>query len=252
MSQTLSALLFVVVCSAISLVVLGLVRRSNAIKHLDTHHEAAGFLIGIIGVVYAVLLAFTVIIVWEQFTEASHDVAQESNQIEDLWQMAGGFRPEVRDAMRGALVGYARAVVDTEWATMREGRPSAEARQAYLRIWEVFRGVDPQGEREKALYSEVLYTVNVLSDSRRTRLLDSEDSLPPVMWAALYAGGFITIAFTYLFQLRNYRLQAAMTVGVVAVVSLALYLVIALNQPFTGIVTVDSEPFRQLLVRMGS
>jgi len=252
MPETASAFIFVVVCCVVALALLVLVRRSGRLKHLDSHHEVAGFLINIIGVVYAVLLAFTVIIVWQQFTDASHDVAQESNQVEDLWQMAGGFRPEVRDPMRAALTGYVKAVVDTEWQTMRNGRPSDQAAAAYRHVWAVFRSVEPRTQGEQALYAETLYTVNILSDARRTRLLDSEDHLPPVMWAALYLGAAITIGFTYLFQLSNYRLQIVMTVAVVAVIALTLFLVIALNRPFAGVVTVDPDPFRQLLVRMGS
>jgi hypothetical protein len=252
MSATVSAFLFVVVCCAIALALLTAVRRFTRLGHLETHHEVAGFLIGIVGVVYAVLLAFVVVIVWERYNDAEQDVAQESNQVLDLWQMAGGFRAEVRDSMRSALHAYVKAVVDTEWTTMRDGRPSQEALRAYGRVWEVYRSVDPRTDGERALYAEALYTVNVLSDARRTRVLDSEDRLPGVMWAALYVGALITIGFTYLFQLRNVRLQALMTLGVVAVIALALFIVIALNRPFSGFVPIDAEAFRQLLVRMDS
>jgi hypothetical protein len=252
MPATVWAFLFVAVCSVAALVLLAVVRRLTRLGHLDTHHEVAGFLIGIVGVVYAVLLAFVVIIVWERFNDAERDVAQESNQVLDLWQIAGGFRPEPRDAMRAALAGYAHAVLETEWTTMQDGRASEEAERAYERVWAAFRQVDPQSPAEQALYAEALSTVNLLSDARRTRVLDSEDHLPGVMWAALYVGAVITVGFTYLFQLRNLRLQALMTLGVVAVIALALFLVIALNRPFSGFVTVDADPFRHLLARMGS
>ena len=47
MTPTAWAILFVAVCTAVCLLVLTLVRRSVTIQRLETHHEVAGFLIGI-------------------------------------------------------------------------------------------------------------------------------------------------------------------------------------------------------------
>jgi hypothetical protein len=250
MPATLWALLFVVVCSVAALVPLTAVRRTRTIAHLETHHEVAGFLIGIVGVVYAVLLAFVVVIVWERYNDASRNLAQEANQIGDLWEMAGGFRSDVRDPARDALVRYARAVVDTEFTSMRAGRPSDQAARAYAQVWQTYRAIEPRGDTEKTIFAESLATVNVLSDARRTRLHDSEDHLPGVLWAALYVGGVITVGFTYVFQLRNYRLQLLMTTGVVAVIALALFVVIALNRPFGVLLPVSADPLVDQIARM--
>lgn len=250
MSATLGAFLFAAVCSVVALLLLTAVRRSRTISHLETHHEVAGFLIGIIGVVYAVLLAFVVVIVWERYYDASRNLAQEANQIGDLWQMAGGFRPDTRDPMRAALNTYARAVTETEWAAMRQGRESAAARDAYAEVWHVYRAAEPRSDTEKALYAESLATVNILSDARRTRLLDTADHLPGVLWAALYCGAAITVAFTFLFQLKNYPLQILMTTGVVVMIALALFLIIVLNRPFGALLPLSPDPFLDQLARM--
>jgi len=61
MAATLWELFFVTVCAVVALAGLALVRRTRAIRQMETHHEAAGFLIGIVGLVYAVLLAFVTV-----------------------------------------------------------------------------------------------------------------------------------------------------------------------------------------------
>src|SRR5688500_6605353 len=252
MPATVWAILFVVVCTAVCLFVLTLVRRSVTIQQLETHHEVAGFLIGIVGVVYAVLLAFVVIVVWERYDDAARGVTQEANEVGDLWQMAGGFGPEVRTEVRASLVAYARAVIDTEFASMRREEPSREAEGAFARIWNAYHTAEPRSEAEKALYGESLATLNLLSDARRTRLHEARDRMPGVIWAALVGGAVITIGFTFLFQLKSYALQLVMTVAVTALIALVLFLVMALNRPFGGVLPLGPDAFRDQLARMAS
>ncbi|HEY2132089.1 MAG TPA: hypothetical protein VGH36_03805 [Acetobacteraceae bacterium] len=56
------------------------VRRRIGLDRLAINNEVAGFKFATIGVLYAVLLAFTVILVWERFSDAEADVAQEAGQ----------------------------------------------------------------------------------------------------------------------------------------------------------------------------
>ncbi|MFZ0088600.1 MAG: hypothetical protein WAL63_03775, partial [Solirubrobacteraceae bacterium] len=53
----------VVISVGLSLVGLLIVRKIVARETLEAQHEVAGFLIAVVGVIYAVLLAFVVIIV---------------------------------------------------------------------------------------------------------------------------------------------------------------------------------------------
>ena len=54
-----------------------LARRWVSVEILKLNNEVAGFIYGVIGVLYAVLLGFTAIIVWEQFEKAQAGVDQE-------------------------------------------------------------------------------------------------------------------------------------------------------------------------------
>jgi hypothetical protein len=68
----------VVIPTSIAVGVQVLVRRSVGVEKLALNNEVAGFISAIIGVVYAVLLAFVVIAVWEKFSEGQTSVAKES------------------------------------------------------------------------------------------------------------------------------------------------------------------------------
>ena len=51
-----------------------LVRRYVALESLATNNEVAGFKFATVGVLYAVLLAFSIIVVWEKFNDAEATV----------------------------------------------------------------------------------------------------------------------------------------------------------------------------------
>ena len=65
-----------------------LVRRWVTVEVLERHNDVAGFIYAVIGVLYAVLLGFTAIIVWERFDQAQANVEREANELGDLFRQA--------------------------------------------------------------------------------------------------------------------------------------------------------------------
>src|SRR3954451_24375505 len=104
---------------AIGLAVGGLllVRRSVALSTLEGHNDVAGFIIAVIGVLYAVLLAFVVVISWQNFDEAHQTASSEAQLVDGLYRDAPAFQPQTAD-MRQKLDSYARSVVTQEWPAM--------------------------------------------------------------------------------------------------------------------------------------
>ena len=66
----------VIVPTSVAVGVQVFVRRAVGVEKLALNNEVAGFIFAIIGVVYAVLLAFVVIAVWEKFSEGQTSVAK--------------------------------------------------------------------------------------------------------------------------------------------------------------------------------
>src|SRR5688572_30581816 len=85
-----------------------LARRWVSVEVLELNNEVAGFIFAVIGVVYAVLLGFTAIIVWEQYNKAQEVVEREANELADLYRDAQTFPDEVRRELETHLRAYAR------------------------------------------------------------------------------------------------------------------------------------------------
>src|SRR6188768_2599896 len=72
------------------------VRRRFGVETLKLNNEVAGFIYAVVGVLYAVLLGFTAIIVWERFDNAQAGVDHEANALADLYRNAQAFPDDVR------------------------------------------------------------------------------------------------------------------------------------------------------------
>ncbi len=243
---------FVIVGTSVLLAHLGLrlVRRRVPLPVLETQHEVAGFIIGVLGAIYAVLLAFVVVAVWSQFGDAKTIVEREANQLNDLSRMAQGFPDPVQQRMLEGLRGYGRSVIDDEWETMSHGRASQKTQATIDNLWQIYREIDPQTNRENALYAESLDRLNEMSDSRRLRVHASADDIPAVIQVLLWGGGLIMIAFTYFFGVKSIRSQALMTAALAGEIAFILFLIVALDNPFHGYVRLPPEQFQQVLERI--
>src|SRR5690242_7520381 len=90
----LSFLIVVVLPTAVVISGQHLMRRKIPTELLAANNEVAGFKFAVVGIVYAVLLGFAVIVVWERYHDAETAVAQETSGVISLWRLAKGFDSE--------------------------------------------------------------------------------------------------------------------------------------------------------------
>jgi hypothetical protein len=203
-----------------------LVRRWVAVEVLERHNEVAGFIYAVIGVVYAVLLGFTAIIVWEQYDKAQ-----------------AALRGELETQLRA----YARLVIEKEWPAMAEHKSIPEVWDAYTQLWRTYYQFQPENESEKIWYTVSITRLNDLGDQRRLRLLSSRlRGVPVIIWVVLLGAGAITIGFTFLFGTRNAAAQVVMSSGLALTIALVMLSIMALEQPFAGINRIGPQAFEHL------
>jgi Protein of unknown function (DUF4239) len=206
-----------------------LVRRFIPVEALERHNEVAGFIYAVIGVVYAVLLGFAAITVWERYDKAQAGVEQEANDLADLYRDAETFPDDVRAALEAQIRTYAHLVIEKEWPAMTEHRASAEAWEAYTRLWRAFYQIQPESEHDKIWYAQSITRLNDLDDQRRVRLVESRaGGVPEIMWLVLVGTSAITIAFSYLFGTKNATAQLVMSAGLALTIALVMLAIVAL------------------------
>ncbi len=82
------------------------VRRFVRLERLQTNNEVAGFKFATVGVLYAVLLAFVVVVVWQKYNDAENVVSQEAGALAAIYRISADLPPEHMQHMHTALDGY--------------------------------------------------------------------------------------------------------------------------------------------------
>jgi hypothetical protein len=243
--QILPAIAIVVGCVLVALLGMLLVRRSVRLASLEAHKEIAGFVYATIGATYAVLLAFITIAVWEQYVEARQTAEHEVNELTSVFNLSQRLPEAERARVRQGLVGYARAVAEDEWETMRAGRASPRAQEALDGLWQAYARpeLNPATEQDKAFFEESLDRLAEMSELRGARLVASRENLPGPIFAVLILGALITVTFSYFFGVESLGAQALMTAALALLVASILILVSILDNPFNGDVRIAPESF---------
>ena len=98
---------------AITIVFL-IVRRFVHHDILKKHHDIAGFVIGVLGVLYGVLLSFTIISSQNQVVQIVTQVDEEAYLIADLYRIVQVFPEKPKSEMIRTLWNYLKSVIDEE------------------------------------------------------------------------------------------------------------------------------------------
>jgi hypothetical protein len=241
-------ILFVAGSVGVSLMVLWLVRKLVSHQSLTPHNEVSGFVYAAIGVIYAVLVGFAVITVWEQYRDANTNAVQEASAAADLYRLAGGLPEPTRESVRSAVIAYSSAVIDVEWDAMEEATaPSSETVAQLDALWLAMSQSNPTTPTEVAMLDESLDQLDQLSSHRRQRLIDSDSGLLGVLWAVLIGGAALTVLFPCVFGVENGVLHSLIIATLAATLGLLLFLTFDLNHPYHGDIRVRPEGFMQVL-----
>lgn len=225
-------------------------RAAYGVDRLSFNNEVAGFKFAVIGVFYAVMLAFVVIAVWEDFRKTEAAVRDEAKAVVDLHRLTFALPVEGGAEIRDHLVAYTNDVREHEWATMAVGEPSDAVVKDLDRLSQAIFAVSPANSQQLALYEDALRLLAVMTDNRNERLDSSGGSMPWILWFVIIVGGLITLGYPAFFGTTNVAAQILMTAALAELVALAMLLGLAFDYPFTGDARISPAPFDHALRQM--
>ncbi len=246
-SWIFSAILIMLLFTVIILALLWVIRTKVSHTTLRQHHDVAGYIFSIIGVLYSVILGFTVINVQERYNKAAETVHTEATILADLYRDAIYFDEASLASIRSNLKKYVEYVIEQEWAHPSDETRRLKANTILQNLWTSYQFVDLQSERAKIWYQQTIAKLDQLMNARLSREFYSWDSLSPMMWTILVLGALITIGFTFFFGLENLRTQMLMTSLLTIYLTFMLYLVFSLDHVFEGNVHVTPKAFQENL-----
>ncbi len=240
----------VIVPVLLSCLGLWLFHRLIPYKLRFEHNEYAGYIIAVVGINYAILIAFVAVAVWGSFDKATATAGKEAELVGNVYRTARGLGEPTATVIRTQLKSYVETVVKDEWPAMARAEYPVTGWRSLEQVEATMERYQPLNATQTVYMQEILTQLNQLYDARRERQAASEKGVEPVVWVIVLMGTCVTIAFTFLFGMPSLRMHMAMTGGLTAATMLVLVLIISFDWPFRGNVQVDASMFNRVMENM--
>lgn len=200
----------------------------------ERHHDVVVPLFLTTATMYAIVVAFVVVAVWQQYSDAESADQRESTILVTLYRETLGMPEPLAGGLRADLRAYTVAVIEQELPALRAGTTSGAAQGALDQLFASSLGRAPQQSDLPEVYQQFLANLSTLAQLRTDRMLSSRSSLPGMLAFGLVAGGLLTIAGSALFVMQRRELQAVAAALMGAMIGLLLFVILVLDQPYAG------------------
>ena len=215
------------------------------VREEDT--SMVGLSYALVGGIFAVVLAFVAVGVYEAMEKTTSTAAAEANSLSNLAFDSAGMPAEVGEKVRADIFKYIDTVTKKEWPDQQaynmeernfeQGWDEVRAINGDIASWE------PSTPGQAVINGDMVHLANNLFAARRTRLLAAQAHLPDAVWQMLVFGLLLVAVFIYLYGPHSFRIHLAVTTLTMLSIGLIFTLIIALDYPFRGPLSVDDEAF---------
>jgi hypothetical protein len=224
-----------------------LARRFVHSRVREGHNDVLVPLFLTAGTIYAVMLGFLVVVVWEAYGDAKGNVALEASTLTTMYRQTNGMDADELKAMREHIRAYTEAVVDKEWAIQQKtGGAAPEARRQIAEIYREFAHM-PADTANSSINREFLSQFSLVTAARNKRTLQAGEEVPWVLWLGLIGGATIVVALSCLLYMDTWWPQVLVTGVLALMIGMLLFITVILAKPFQGALALEAGPFEHSL-----
>jgi hypothetical protein len=231
-----------------SILLLYIVRGCAQCQMRKGHNDVVASIFNKAGTVFGILLAFVVVILWQEYNKSVDLALKEGTEALELYQDLNLY-PDQKQAASAikSLVHFAELVIKDEYPAMAKMKTSQPTEQAMIKLRNEVLHINPQNRQEQILYTKLLKDLENLSKLRQERLTDMESSLPGIFWGALIIGVIITITFSIILGAENFCLHVLLVSMLAVLLATAFFLIIELDYPFAGELSAKPNSYVKML-----
>ena len=205
-------------------------------------------LLPVLGVLFALLVGFIAVEVWNTFDKAKTAVTTEASALRAVVLLARNFPEEQRTRINALINRHIEVAVQQEWPDMAQQRATLSPLPTHLieALDNVF-ALKPIDERQQAAKPEMIGALRTALDARRQRIVISQSAVGAVKWVAILLQALCALVAIAMVHSNN-RLACAITLTLFAAgVALSVLLIAAYSRPFTGEISVTPELLKQVI-----
>ena len=208
---------------------------------------------GMIATLAALVLGLLIASAKGNFDTMNNGLVQAGSKIVLLDRIMAHYGPETKE-MRDMLRQGVASTVDIIWANERAGNIDAKtfhSRAGFETLQDKLRQLSPQNNAQRWLHSQALQVSGEIAAVRWFLTEQKGHSSLPMPLIVLLVFWLVLIFF--IFGMLSPRNETAIVVLLVCALSVAasLYMLLELDNPFGGLITVSADPLSNALMYLG-
>ena len=242
----ITVIMVAAVCLTVAVMALAVwvVRRTVPATRDGFHAEISAPMLGVVAAVFGLLLAFVIIIAYQNFLEADDNASREADALSSIVRDSAAFPEPGGSNARRAVGAYVRSVVEEEFPQMREGTDSDVARGTLDDVFAAFRTVEPTTPEQTAFYDDAVRQLNETLDARRNRIESAVGWLPWDIAALILFSSFVVVAYSLVIGSPSYWFHLLGPAAIASVLAVALIVLVDLSYPFSGDFAIPPDDFQ--------
>ena len=221
-----------------------LIRRKVPATREGFHAEVSAPMLGVVAALFGLLLAFVIIIAYQNYISAGANVSREADSLAAVVRDSAAFPRPSGARVRSAVGAYTRAVTEDEWPQMRDGHESGAASRAFDRVVAALQATNPRSQAARSFYNDSVSQLNQALVARRDRLEAAQGGLPWELTALILFSTFVIVGYALLVGSPRYWFHALGPAAITVIVAFSLVVLFDLSYPFSGDVTISPQPYK--------
>lgn len=207
--------------------------------------SAAGTIATIVTTFFALVLAFSIVNLYQTYQDATFNANAEANSLTAIGHDSLAFPASVQVQLQKAIADYVVEVQTQEFPAMSQGDLSPTTDAKLTAMFNVLENYSPQTPNAVAFYNSAIGQLNQVLEDRESRVNDSDSSLPLAFFVLLLFTGVLSVVVTLFITTDHHWLEYALVAAVASIVGIGWLTVLLLEYPFSGSVAVSSSVFSQ-------
>ncbi|BAE49475.1 DUF4239 domain-containing protein [Paramagnetospirillum magneticum] len=208
--------------------------RSPWADELHTWRGVSPPFLGVVGVLFALTLAFLANDTWNAHDRALNAVYQEADGLRSIDALAEHLPAPIKARVVGAVRDYARITVTEEWPLLARRQNSRAASDQLDRLLSLLAGPDVSAVAPTGVHGLMLSQAVQVRAARGLRIALSQTHVNPLKWLGMAFLGFLTMISIAMVHVDQGRAEI-----------LAMVIFAAAAAPTAAIVLVQGNPFQQ-------
>ncbi|MSR09377.1 MAG: DUF4239 domain-containing protein [Gammaproteobacteria bacterium] len=197
--------------------------------------------------VYALVLAFVTIGVWESHNKLEYVVAKEAGTLLNIYRLLDAYPITMRDEEKARIKIYIQAVINEEWPYMARDEIAAVTVPKIMAILQPIVRYIPANNGEAAVQAESLRLISDYRELHVSRLEGARSLIGVYVWTTLIGSSFIFLLYLCFMNIQSRHLHSILIFLCSSTIAWIFFLLILYDRPFMGPAAISSKPFSVLL-----